>query len=265
MGIQTTIVENGPAYENTPASPIIQFLRLIKDTPKPQRADRSAGGLIPTRAFRYCEPMTSASAFGWYVFPPMDFTVQWTGSEIFWQYGDMQSWYPLDAAQYPYFTDEFDRMCPDHIAGYAPPFISAAPEPGVLKIWSGLIARTAPGWSVLVRKPANLPGSQNFEHYEGILETDRWVGPLFTNLRLTKTDTPISFKRDMPLFQVQPLERRTYDERILNNFEFTSSLADFTEADWQAYHDTVIAPGDAQSRDRGLYAKASRKARRQPS
>ena len=29
-------------------------------------------------------------------------------------------------------------------------------EPGCLQIWTGLMARTAPGWSLLVRPPANL-------------------------------------------------------------------------------------------------------------
>ena len=43
------------------------------------RADRAAAGTMPTRAFRYCEAMTSASAFGWYVFPPITFSLMWDG------------------------------------------------------------------------------------------------------------------------------------------------------------------------------------------
>ena len=53
---------------------VVTFYRMIPDAPAPQRADRSAGGMLPTRAFRYCDPVTTASAFGWYVFPPAAFS-----------------------------------------------------------------------------------------------------------------------------------------------------------------------------------------------
>ncbi len=261
--IEKASLNGAPERQRAPA-PIVRFYRLIKDTPAPQRADRSAGGLIPTRAFRYCEPMTTASAFGWYIFPPMDFRVLWDGNDIFWQYGDMESWMPLTAAQYPGFSNSFDEAAPKAIRGYAPPFISAAPEPGVVKIWSGLIATTEENWSLLVRRPANLPGSQCYEHFEGIVETDHWFGPLFTNLRLTKTDMPILIKREMPLMQVQPLHRSTYDEAILKNFEFVENADAFSENDWSRYHSTVIAPGNAHERERGLYAKHSRKMKKRP-
>jgi hypothetical protein len=56
---------------------IITFHRFIPQCRPPMRADRSAGGTLPTRAFRYCEPVASASSFGWYLFPAMDFTVIW--------------------------------------------------------------------------------------------------------------------------------------------------------------------------------------------
>ncbi len=264
MGIQKTIDKDDLARKSAPVSSpsIIKFFRMIEDTPKPQRADRSAGGLIPTRAFRYCEPMTTASAFGWYIFPPMNFSVLWNGSEIFWQYGQMENWLSLDAAQYPNFSAEFDQKCPAALQGYAPPFISRAPESGVLKIWSGLFVKTQPDWSILVRQPANLPTHSAYEYYEGIIETDRWFGPLFTNLRLRKTDIPITFKREMPLIQIQPLQRQTYAENILKNFEFAEDMTKFETDDWDGYKATVVDPGPAQERARGLYAKVSRKARK---
>ena len=62
----------------------------------------------------------------------------------------------------------------------------------MVQIWSGLVARTAPGWSLLVRGPANLPRNLAYEVYEGIVETDRWFGPLFTNIRFTRTNVPVS-------------------------------------------------------------------------
>ena len=55
--------------------------------------------------------------------------------------------------------------------------------------------------------------------YEGIVETDRWFGPLITNLRLTKTDVPIDFRPDFPLLQAQPIPRHVYEDATLNNYE----------------------------------------------
>ena len=43
---------------------VITFYRFIPQCRPPMRADRSAGGTLPTRAFRYCEPVATASAFG---------------------------------------------------------------------------------------------------------------------------------------------------------------------------------------------------------
>ena len=61
------------------------------------------GVLLPTRAFRYCEAFTSASAFGWYVFPPISFSLHWDGEDIAWSYDGAEAWYPLGRAQFPDF------------------------------------------------------------------------------------------------------------------------------------------------------------------
>jgi hypothetical protein len=91
---------------------------------------------------------------------------------------------------------------------------------------------------------------------------DRWFGPLFTNLRLTKTDVPIEFRSDYPLFQVQPLPRSVYDEKTLNDVEFVGSLSDFRPEDWDDFYDTVVRPNVQIDRPRGQYAVAARKRRK---
>ena len=63
-------VKNATAA-NASAERTVTFYRAIPQSVEPMRADRSALGVIPTAAFQYCEALTSASAFGWYVFPPM--------------------------------------------------------------------------------------------------------------------------------------------------------------------------------------------------
>ncbi len=244
-----------------PSEPLVRFHRLIEEARAPQRADRSAGGLLPTRAFRYCEAVTSASAFGWYVFPPISFSLIWDGEIIAWSYDGAEDWHQLGRAQFPDFSSKFDAEAPLAAQGHAPPFLAALPEPGVVQVWSGLLARTRPGFSLLVRAPANIPRQGGYEFFEGIVETDRWFGPLFTNVRLTRTDVPVTFDADFPLLQVQPLPRSLYGEQ-LNAFECAPGLRSLSAQDWRDYEATVVAAGDGSKRALGHDAAEVRKRRR---
>ena len=242
------------------ASPLISFFRLIPEARAPQRADRSAAGTMPTRAFRYCEAITSASAFGWYVFPPLNFSLMWDGStEVIWTYKGADSWYPLKAAQFPGFARTFDKAAPAGLKGYSPPFLVTGKEPGIVQIWSGFVVRTAPGWSLLVRAPANLARNQGFDNYEGIIETDRWFGPLFSNVRLTRTDVPIEFDADFPYLQVQPVHRSVYGD-ALDDFQVVPDMRRLTAEDWEAFRSIVNPDADRQ---RGHYAVSVRRRRKQ--
>ena len=238
---------------------IVRFYSLIPEAKSPQRADKSVGGTIPTRAYRYCEALRTASAYGWYVFPAIDFSLVWDGTDTIWRFGDEDAWYNLSAVQYPGFLDVFNGYCPEDLRDCAPPLIAAGAEPGLVQIWSGLIARTKKDWSLLVRPPANLARSEKYENYEGIIETDSWFGPLITNIRITKTDIPIDIHRDRPLMQVQPLHRSTYAEDVLNSFEAVESISDFSSEDWDDYRRTIAEPGRAHDRERGVYAKHTRR------
>ena len=165
--------------------------------------------------------------------------------------------------QFPDFQARFDEAAPEECKGYSPPFIGQAMEPGVLQIWTGYCCRTAPGWSSLIRPPANLPRSQNWETYEGIVETDRWFGPLFTNIRLCKTDKVIELRADTPLLQLQPVQRRTYSNEVLENAYCYTDLEAFPAEVWQMFHDTVVARSTAPDTERGAYAAGVRKRREQ--
>ena len=239
--------------------PTVQFFRLVDSARPPQRADRAAGGTLPTRAFRYCEAATTAAALGWYVFPPMGFQLFWNGTEVFWTYGGAGSWYALGAAQFPDFRQRFDRHAPPNVQNYSPTFLGALPEPGIVQVWSGLIAKTKPGWSLLARGPANLPRSVGYDVFEGVVEADQWFGPLFINIRLTQTGAPIEFDANRPLFQVQPILRDAYSDATLNDVA-VHSLETMDAADWAAYHRTVVAPSQARC-PHGAHAAAVRKRR----
>ena len=243
------------------AEPIIcRFYRLIPDAPAPRRADRSADSMLPTRGYRYCEALASASAFGWYIYPPLNFSLVWDGIEIAWTYEGAEDWYPLRAAQFPGFRQLFEQAAPDPVKPLAPPFLATAREPGVVQIWSGYLARTEPGWALLSRGPANIPRTQGYEHFEGILESETWFGPLFTNIRLTRTDSPVEFHVRYPLFQVQPLLRQCYSEA---SFEILG-LSELSAGDWQDFEATM-KPNADQMRKLGHYAVDIRRRRRNKS
>jgi hypothetical protein len=239
---------------------MIRFLRLIEQARAPIRADRSGAGTLPTRATRYCEAATSAAGFGWWVFPPTELNLLWTGDSILWQYKNQ--WLPLTAAQFPNFSATFDSAAPADLAGCAPPFLTVLPEPGTLQIWTGLIVQTIPEWSLLIRPPANLPLPGGYALYEGIVETDRWFGPLFANLRFTRTDVPIRLAEDFPLIQIQPIPQQAYSDETLSAVSLTPNLDGFTAEEWNAYRTCIAEPNTRPNRPFGAYAVATRKRRR---
>jgi hypothetical protein len=241
--------------------PTVIFYGAVPGARAPMRADASVLGTLPARGFQYCEALRAASSFGWYVFPPMDFTLQWDGASIIWTYRGAKAWYPLTSAQFPGFAAEFDRKAPKHLRGFAPPFMTALLEPGIVQLWTGLFIESAENWSVLVRSPANLPRNLAFDVYEGIVESDRWFGPLFTNLRLAKTDLPIEFSTEVPLLQVQPLHRSTYADEVSNRFGLVQGLSDFPVHAWSRYEETIVRP-NLEPRPAGAYAALARRRKR---
>ena len=195
-----------PDSATSPDIPIARFYRLIEETRPPMRADRSAMGTLPTRAYRYCEAVTSATGHGWWVFPPTELRLMWDGTEIFWTPPGADQWEPLSpTAQLPGLPAAFDAAAPELLQGCVPPTMTALPEPGALQIWTGLMVRTRPGWHLMLRAPVNLDSAGGIGIFEGIVENDSWFGPLFTNLRFTRSHTPVTLSANYPLIQVQPI------------------------------------------------------------
>jgi hypothetical protein len=243
-------------------TPAVTFYTAVPGCRAPMRADPSVLGTLPSRGFQYCEALRAASSFGWYVFPPIDFTLQWDGSEVIWTYRDAKAWYPLTSAQFPGYGKVFDRLAPPHLRGFAPPFLTAVPEPGIIQVWTGLFVGSAEDWSILIRPPANLPRSLAFDLYEGIVETDRWFGPLFTNIRMVKTDVPIHFSTEIPLIQVQPLHRSAYADEVSNAFGLVKHPAEFPAEAWSRYEQTIVKPNLDPARPVAAYAASVRRRRK---
>lgn len=243
---------------------LVEFIRLIPQGKAPKRAERSAAGYLPSRGMRYCDALTTATGYGYWVFPPIDIRLLWDGEQIFWSYGDEEGWLPLSgtgsgAVQFPGYADVFDAVVPDALRGYSPPFLTALPEAGGVQMWTGLLARTRAGWSLSVRPPVNLPAIPGLVPWEGIIETDIWFGPLFTNFRLTRTGTPVHIKAYAPFLQVQPVPQLAYREEMLAAFCCTEA-SELTNADWQRLGEVLLPHPDHEVRQ-GSYAVKVRKRR----
>ncbi|WP_426958467.1 DUF6065 family protein [Muricoccus radiodurans] len=254
---------SGPGQQPAASQPLVRFHNLFPGAPPPERADRAAKGILPTRAFRHCEALCTASSLGWYLYPPMDFKLVWDGgTDVQWTYDGAEGWYQLTAAQFPNFADQFNASAPDEAKGFSPAFLANFPEPGIVQIWTGIVARTAPGWNLLVRPPANMPRSHGYDLYEGIVETDRWFGPLFSNVRLTQIGVPVIFQAKWPLLQVQPVHRSTLANTLLENFEIADGVEDLAPEDWADFRSTVVRPNVDPERRRGAYAVRVRQRRK---
>jgi hypothetical protein len=237
-----------------PEAPICQFYRMIPDAPDVRRADRSADGTLPTNGFRYCEALTAASGFGWHLYPPCNFTLVWSGDEIAVAFGGSKRFTSLRGMQYPGFPKVFAQMAPEDVKDMPPPFLTQGLLPGAVQIWSGYMARTLPGWALLSRGVVNKPKTQPFDNVDGIFETSTWFGPLFTNIQIKRTNSPIEFHRRYPMFQVLPLRRECYREPSFDVLE----LRDLTAQDWLSFKRT-IEPNSDPMRRRGHYAAEIRK------
>lgn len=121
--------------------------------------------------------------------------------------------------------------------------------------------RTAPGWAALIRAPANFVRNRGYECYEGIVETNRWFGPLFINVRLTRTHHPIEFDPNFPFLQVQPLPQEAYGPAA-DRFAIIDGLAGFGAAEWNDFRSTIVRPNQDPHRKLGEYAVGIRKAQR---
>ena len=96
---------------------------------------------------------------------------------------------------------------------------------------------------------------------EGIVETSSWFGPLFINVRLTRTHHPIEFDPNFPFLQVQPLPREAYGAAA-ENFSIIDDLSGFGEADWNDFRHTIVRPNKDPHRKLGDYAVSLRKTQR---
>jgi hypothetical protein len=214
------------------APSVVTFYRMVDTAPEPDRADRWIRG---ARGSRQDPAAAVAAGFGWHVFPPCDFDLFWDGAQAFWTATGLEDWQVLDAAPF-----RPAGGAPATATPQLPPLLAATRTPGLVRVWTGLAARSAPGWSLLVRSPANLPRHPGFELREGVVEADDWFGPLSVLLRLTRSDAAVRFRRDQPFLQIQPIPRQAYADGVLGGAGLVGSLDAWADADRRAYR--AVAP-----------------------
>lgn len=244
------------------SSPVIFFKKLVPGGIPVKRASRDALGSIPVRGARYCEALTTSCAYGWYVYPLVRFSVEFDGHDFAWSYGKGDEWYRLTSAQYPNFARHFDDIAPENCKGYSPPWLARGQDFGILQIWTGYIVRTAPDWSVECVAPINIPHSPAYYHLGGIIETDRWGGHLFFNLKFVQTGVPVSFEDTRPYLQIHALPRHLHSDDFHDGAMLVEEgLDNLSEADWCDYYNTVVSPNMAPTRNLGRYAVEVRRRR----
>jgi hypothetical protein len=244
-------------------APFVVFHQLFPEAPAPRPADPTLAGSVPLRAWRHCLPFTSASGFGWYLFPPIEFSLLSDGDVVYWRASTAERWRVLDApALLPGFADHCVQVGADELTGGgAPPFLGRGSEPNLVQIWTGILARTQPGWSLSLRPVANHPRDSRFEILDGLVQTDIWFGPLVTPVRLRKTDEAIRLLPSQPLCQLQPVLTDSYTRADHTTYEVRHGVAAMTDDDWRYYRQSLPGPHDPAQGRHGSY---QRRARRPP-
>lgn len=191
----------------------MRFFKAVETIRDPMRPNEDIDGEIPARALKFCEPFLAANRAGYLLYPPVDFVLNWSGSEILANIGDVPETILLDRVFLPDFAEYWSSIAPPYAIEVMPPFLEAFPERGVVQVWTGYFVTTEPEVSTWVRGRVNRLGSSAYSVLEGLVETDWWTGPLFFVLQINKTDFPIQFRTAEPFLQIIPFLRAPRERR----------------------------------------------------
>jgi hypothetical protein len=218
--------------ENHSASterPIVELFSVYPQAPPPQPASANLRGSMPVRAVQHCAPITAASGFGFYLYPSFDFALRWDGElcELsLLEDNEPVAWKSMSgnaAPQIPDHEQVWGGMAPERrqqmlAAGEDElSSINFDPrDPNTFELHTGVIARTRPGWSLLVRAVPNLPPIPGLRVLDGILETSWFRGMVPVTGRVTDVGRVVRVHRNYPLACVQPVPDVAYDPRTMS-------------------------------------------------
>jgi hypothetical protein len=215
----------------------MRFYRILPYGADPALPPDELSGEAPIRAYRFCEPFLAANRAGWLLYPPTDFELTWTGREFLVKFDTIESWIKVDKLFLPDFADYWHDKAPAAAADMMPPFLEAFPERGVIQVWSGFVIETDPGVSTWIRGPVNRNSPAAYHVIEGIVETDWWMGPLFTNFQFVKSDDPVRFESNRPFLQLIEVPREVHLPRR-GEHPAVVGIAEFPDAIWSKFMET---------------------------
>ena len=258
----------------TDAVPTAEFFSIYDGAPLPTPASVDLMGALPIRAAQFCVPIKAASGLGFYLYPPVDFAVRWDGqrTDVTWldARGQATEWLPLDGGVDVHLpgSGEVRAAVPANRAAdldsvmdpEGTPFINADPRAAhQMEITTGLVARTQPGWGILVRGLANWGPHRDHQVLDGFVETDWYRSFLPVIVRATTPDAEVRFFRRMPMAQLVVLPLAALRPEAGGETGTSSAgIAGWPDDLWREFV-TTRAPRH-QHETRGTYASASRRA-----
>jgi hypothetical protein len=108
-----------------------------------------------------------------------------------------------------------------------------------------------------VRPLANYPREGSYDVLEGIIETDWWIGPLFTPIRLLKSDIEIEFRMGRPFAQLQLVNKEYYSGKTLAGARMSTGASSMEPALWDSLAKTLLQTSQPDRRP-GSYKRNAR-------
>jgi hypothetical protein len=232
------------------APPNVEFFVFDADAPPPEPGSPTVRGTLPIGGVQMCAPLTDASGFGWYLFPPVDFALRWDGQTVdFARLKDNEpaGWQSLAGAKALALPEEeraLDRAPERFRADFGIfgsrdgqfSFIDAEPRLGnTCEITPAVTARTSPGWSLLIRQPANWPQPRHHQVLEGVLDTEWYGAKLTIILRLIEVNKVVRFYRTLPMAVAQPVPRIAVEASQRAGARIVRGIENFPDDAWDRY------------------------------
>ena len=238
------------------SEPMITFWQVVPvpGGRLPSRASRFAGGTAPVSSTP-CGPFNRANIYGWHLYPPRSFALAFDGASVWWAIAPDEDTHALseweersinDLEMEPLMPDVINRgffehwqeYAPPEVKENAPPFLSmSVHDPSTVQIWTGAFCRTRQGVWIKVRGPVNdTRRPMGCEALEGIVKSDTYGGFLFGNLKFIRTDTPVYFRHDVPIFHIEPM--LSWSENDLT-MEVHNGIESMTDERWASYYGVV--------------------------
>lgn len=260
-------------------APEVEFFLIDPDAPAPAPASSSVRGSLPSRAVQFCPPIMTASSFGWYVFPPLDFALRWDGRHTEWaliEDNEPSTWYSLagghDVAR-PDGARVLEKVPAARRGDLAFIFGESGEEVGFLnadpraqntiEVHAGLIMRTSPGWVTLTRSVPNWPHSPDYQLLEGVIETEWYRSLIPTMVRLTTPGRVVRFYRSEPMMVVQVVPKAAATASASWREEPVAGLDAFPEEVWKEFVGTR-SRRQAAPKPGGYLREVKRRERRFP-